>query len=142
MLYSAAIGSRQFEPASTLTTIVAKMPWKYCARRQLTSWGEGRLCAVIYGYFDGSNTHHGSKVLSMCGFIGDPRIWDDFVKEWQKVLDNPGWPRRPSEFHMVDCVHGNKEFRGWTLAQRLAIFGDLCGVIANSNVMALGSVFV
>jgi Protein of unknown function (DUF3800) len=97
---------------------------------------------VIYGYFDGSNTHDGSKLISLCGFLADPRIWDDFDHEWQKVLDKRDWPRRPSELHMYDCVHGFKEFDGWTLAQRLALFGDLSGVVAASNVLALGSVFL
>jgi len=102
----------------------------------------GRLCAVIYGYFDDSNTHDGSKLICVCGFLGDPRIWDDLDKEWQKVLDKSDWPQRPSEFHMVDCVHGVEEFQDWTLAQRLAIFGDLANVIAASNIMALGSIFM
>lgn len=97
---------------------------------------------MIYGYFDDSNTHGGSKLLSLCGFLGDPRVWDDLSQEWRQVLNKTDWPRRPAEFHMVDCVHGTGEFQGWSLAQRLAIFGDLAGVVAASNVMALGSVFV
>jgi hypothetical protein len=97
---------------------------------------------VIYGYFDGSNTHKGSKLISLCGFLGDPRIWDDLDREWQRILDKPDWPRRPSEFHMVNCVHAVEQFEGWSLAQRLAIFGDLASVLAASNVMALGSVFL
>jgi Protein of unknown function (DUF3800) len=101
-----------------------------------------RLCVVIYGYFDGSSTHDGLKVLSLCGFLGDPRVWDDFDQEWQRVLNKSDWPHRPSEFHMVDCVHGTKEFEGWRLAERLAIFGDLASVITDSNVMALGSIFI
>jgi len=43
---------------------------------------------------------------------------------------------------MVDCVHATGEFEGWSLAERLAIFGDLASVIVSGNIRALGSVFV
>lgn len=100
---------------------------------------DGKVCAVIYGYFDDSGTHDASKLFCLCGFVGDPRMWDDLTGEWDKVLDKPDWPRRPVEFHMVDCVHGDGEFRGWSLAQRLAIFGDLSHVITNCNLLAIGA---
>jgi hypothetical protein len=99
---------------------------------------QGKVCAVIYGYFDESATHDHSRLFALCGFLGDPRIWDEFDIEWKKILNKPDWPRRPTELHMVDCVHGVNEFEGWTLAQRLALFGDLSGLIAESNVIAIG----
>lgn len=101
-----------------------------------------KVAAVIVGYFDDSSTHRGSKIFALCGFLADPRIWGDFDIEWKKILDKPEWPNRPREFHMVDCVHGVREFQDWSLAQRLAIFGDMAGVVCDSNVMALGSLIV
>jgi len=100
------------------------------------------VAVVVAGYFDDSSTHKGSKIYALCGFLGDPRIWDDFDREWNKVLDKKDWPNRPREFHCYDCVHATKEFDGWSFAQRLAIFGDLATVICESNVMALGSLIV
>ena len=103
---------------------------------------QGKVCAVIYGYFDGSGTHDSSRVFSLCGFLGDPRMWDDLNLEWNRILDKPDWPKRPSEFHMYDCVHALREFEGWSLAQRLAIYGDLAGLITECNVLAIGSVCI
>lgn len=78
------------------------------------------MIAVIVGYFDDSNTHKGSKILSPCGFLADPRWWEDFDLEWKKILDKPDWPNRPREFHTYDIVHRTGEFANWSLAQRLA----------------------
>lgn len=99
----------------------------------------GKVVAVINGYFDESNTHAGTKVLALCGFLADPRIWSDFEQEWNKILDKPCWPKRPREFHMVDCVHGTKDFDGWKLPERLAIYGDLVGLLCGTNLIAIGS---
>jgi hypothetical protein len=101
-----------------------------------------KAVAVIVGYFDDSNTHSGSKIVSLCGFLADIRWWEDFHQEWQRVLDNPQWPNRPREFHTVDIVHRTGEFADWSLAQRLAIFGDMTSVIAKSNIIAIGSLCV
>jgi hypothetical protein len=86
---------------------------------------------MIQGYFDGSGTHAGSKVLTIAGFIGEEDAFVDLDQQWEKVLDDPRWPTRLSEFHNVDCVHGDGEFRegGWNYAERLALYGDLTRVI-------------
>jgi hypothetical protein len=86
---------------------------------------------MIQGYFDGSGTHAGSKVLTIAGFIGEEGTFVDLDQQWEKVLDDPRWPTRVSEFHTVDCVHGNGEFEegGWNYAERLALYGDLTRVI-------------
>lgn len=97
---------------------------------------------MVTGYFDDSSTHKGSKIYALCGFLGGPQIWDDFDREWNKVLGKPEWPNRPREVHCYDCVHEVKEFDGWSFAQRLAVFGDLANVICESNVMAIGSLIV
>lgn len=99
----------------------------------------GKLAVVIAGYFDESNSHAGAKVLTLCGFLADPRIWSDLDQEWNKILDKPCWPNRPREFHMVDCVHGTKDFDGWKLPERLAIYGDMVGLLCETNLIAIGS---
>jgi hypothetical protein len=97
---------------------------------------------VILGYFDESSTHGGSKVASLCGFLADPRIWDDFDQEWKKVLDKRDWPNRLSEFHMYDCVRGIGPFERWDFAERLAIYGDMVTLLCDTNLIALGSAIV
>lgn len=86
---------------------------------------------MIQGYFDGSGTHVGSKVLVIAGFIGEGAAFVDLDQQWEKVLDDPRWPTRLPEFHTVECVHGDGEFRqgGWNYAERLALYGDLTRVI-------------
>lgn len=102
----------------------------------------GKVAAVIFGYFDESSTHEGSKVAALCGFLADPRIWDGFDHAWKKVLDKPDWPNRPPEFHMYDCVRGIGPFTGWRLAERLAIYGDMVTLLCDTNLIALGSAIV
>lgn len=94
---------------------------------------------MIVGHFDDSNTHRGSKILSLCGFLADHRWWDDFDVEWKKILDKSDWPNRPREFHAYDIVHRTGEFANWSLAQRLAFYGDMTGLLAECNILALGS---
>lgn len=106
------------------------------------NYSERKMCAVIHGYFDGSATHESSKLFSLCGFLADPRIWAELDAAWNQILDKPDWPRRPSEFHMYDCVHADNEFKGWSLAQRLAIFGDLSKALIDTNLIAIGSLCV
>lgn len=86
---------------------------------------------MLQGYFDASGTHEGSKVLCIAGFIGEEDAFVDLDQRWEEVLDKPCWPTRLSEFHMVDCVHGDREFQkgGWNYAERLALYGDLTRVI-------------
>jgi hypothetical protein len=97
---------------------------------------------VVFGYYDTSGSHKSARLLAICGFLGDPRIWDDFDVEWKRILDKSDWPNRPTEFHMYDCVHGYGEFQDWTFAQRLAIYGHMVDVLTRTNVMALGSLCV
>ncbi len=86
---------------------------------------------MIIGNFDGSGTHEGSNVLCLAGFIGEMEAFVDLDRRWVRVLDDPRWPTRLSEFHMVNCVHGEGEFQkgGWNYAERLALYGALTGVI-------------
>jgi hypothetical protein len=101
-----------------------------------------KVVAVFYGFFDGSNTHDGAKVWSLCGFVGEEVAFGPLDDEWNRVLDKPCWPKRLKRFHMVDCVHGDNEFVGWSFAERLAIFGDLSSVLIASPLLALGSVVI
>jgi len=98
-----------------------------------------KVLAVLVGYFDDSNSHAGSKIFSLCGFLADYRWWEDFDSQWQKILDKPDWPKRPREFHAYDIAHGYGEFERWSFAERLAFFGDLTGLLAECNLLALGS---
>jgi len=100
---------------------------------------------VVLGFADGSGSHTGSlrgpaKVRCIGAFIGDESAWLDFDKRWNAVLAKPEWPSQVTRFHSYDCVNQIGEFRDWSYAQRLAIFGDLVGVIVDSpQIIGVGS---
>src|SRR5487761_277230 len=99
-----------------------------------------RVTAAIFGYCDGSGTHKGSKVMCVAGFIGDKDAWIDLDQRWNRILDKPEWRSRIRAFGTSDCVHQVEEFENWPYAERLALFGDLVGVIVDSpNIHAIGS---
>jgi len=107
-----------------------------------------KVTIVLHGYFDGSGTHEDSNVLSIAGFIGEEDAFVDLDRKWDEVLDNPRWPTRLSEFHMVDCVHGDGEFLkgGWTYPERLALYGDftqvIVGACATGTILPIGAATV
>jgi hypothetical protein len=106
-------------------------------------WGKGAT-AVLVGYVDGSGTHASSEVVVVSGFIAEENEWLELDRKWNAILDDPRWPSRLSEFHMVDCVHGDREFLegAWSFAQRLSLYGDLCVLLRNSNVTPIGAAAV
>jgi hypothetical protein len=100
------------------------------------------LVSVFFGYFDGSNTHDGAKVWSLCGFLGDEPNFKYLSEQWAAVLEDPTWPTKLKRFHAVECVHRLGEFKEWSFADRLAIWGELISVIVSVPVIALGSVVI
>jgi hypothetical protein len=94
---------------------------------------------MLMGYFDGSGSHADSKVLTLCGFLGELDSWLNFADSWNAVLDKPEWPNRPKELHMYDCAHALEDFEGWSYAQRLALVGDCVDVVIQSGIFAVGS---
>jgi hypothetical protein len=97
---------------------------------------------VYFGFFDGSSTHLGSKVWSLCGWIGEQEAFAQFDTKWNLILDKKEWRRRPSELHTYDCVHGYGEFYDWPFAERLAILGELATLLGNCDLQALGSIVI
>lgn len=101
------------------------------------------LTAVIFGFMDSSNTHDTARIWSLCGFLGEDRAFTEFDLAWNKLLDDPRWPKRVKRFHTVDCVHHTGEFEGWSFAERLTMWGKLISLLTSlRTVVALGSVVV
>ena len=100
---------------------------------------------MVFSYADGSGSHLGSKsgpakVRCIGALLGGQDAWIDFDARWNRVLDKPEWPSRIRKFHTYDCVNHDGEFRDWPYAHRLAMFGDLVGVIIDSpKIIAVGS---
>jgi hypothetical protein len=41
---------------------------------------------ILAAYFDESGKHHGSKVLTVAGYVSTPERWLAFEKEWKVAL--------------------------------------------------------
>jgi hypothetical protein len=104
---------------------------------------------MVAGYFDGSYDERHPTIISVCGFIAPMEIWEKFDEQWRAVLDKRTWPTRLKRFHSYGCVqgyervHGEDEFKSWGFPDRLAIYGDLVGVLLNNpGLTPIGSVLV
>ena len=97
---------------------------------------------MLFGYFDSSGHHRGSKILTLCGWLGEMPAFERMHARWNAVLHRKCWRNRLSEFHVCDCVYGSNEFEGWSYADRLTLCGLLSDVLAESSLLALGSVVV
>lgn len=99
---------------------------------------------MLYAYMDPSGTHAGAPVLAIAGFIAEENIWIEFQTRWHAVLDDPKWPSRLTEFHMVDCANRDKEFFNgrWIFAECLTLYGELCRLIRDSEIIPIGKAVV
>jgi hypothetical protein len=97
---------------------------------------------MLVSFNDDSGTHHGAKVVLLCGFLADGDDWVKIDEPWQRVLHKPEWPSIIKAFHTADCVAGDREFRDWSYAQRLAMLGDLVNVIIALPIMAIGAAVI
>lgn len=93
---------------------------------------------------DPSGTHVRAPVLAIAGFLAEEDLWIEFQKRWHAVLDDPKWPSRLTEFHMVDCVNRHREFlKGrWTFAECLMLCGELCRLIGHSEIIPIGKAVI
>ena len=82
------------------------------------------LWAMITAYFDESGTHGSSKVFVVAGLVAPAKKWLDLDRAWTNVLESEGIP----EFHMVDCAHGVKLFKGWEKKRREKIVERLVNI--------------
>jgi Protein of unknown function (DUF3800) len=97
---------------------------------------------VLVGCYDETGTHSGSNLVSLCGFLADESELAPFDVKWTRVLNKPEWRNRPNEFHTYDCVHGYRDFAGWSFAERIAIMGDLQNVCIESDLLVMGSIII
>lgn len=71
----------------------------------------------IEAYFDESGTHRGSQLLCLAGYIFKSDMAEEFSNKWNDLLSSYGL----TTFHMVDCAHGNEEFKNITIDDRIYI---------------------
>jgi Protein of unknown function (DUF3800) len=53
----------------------------------LPAWCKHRVAVVLRAFFDESGIHAGSRVTSVCGFIGSRSQWRSACRKWRAALD-------------------------------------------------------
>jgi len=87
----------------------AKQVWELS--RAILADRDGYI-AVLNVYMDESGTHDDSPVVTVAAYIGRPRQWRDWTKEWNAA-------KKPIKvFHASKAANLVGEFNGWTEAER------------------------
>lgn len=98
---------------------------------------------MICGFFDGSYYREEEPIIiSVAGFVAPLEAWAHFDETWQRIVGNPKLPSKLKRFHAANCVNHTEEFADWGFAERLGLWGDLVGLIANSGLIAISSILV
>jgi hypothetical protein len=98
---------------------------------------------VLFGFFDGSGTHDDARICGIAGLIGEDTTLVPLHHKWKSVIEDPQWPSPITEFHTVDCVNQTREFRDWPYAERLALYGNMATIVAETpGILAIGCAVV
>lgn len=90
-------------------------------------------------YFDESGIHAGSEITVLAGFLADDAVWPNFDAKWCAILQE----FELSQFHSVDCEHGQGEFCGRHPEPiRKFILMEFARLIASSDLTIIASAFV
>jgi hypothetical protein len=80
---------------------------------------------------DESGIHDGSPVLTVGTYLGRPKQWRGFTKDWNRL-------KRPIKvFHAADCASLHGEFEGWDPDERNKFVAKLLPAIPESNVVGI-----
>ena len=93
----------------------------------------------------GSHGKHGpekSRIISVAGFVAPQDVWETFSDRWWAIIRNPTHSSPLTRFHAFDCVHQRGEFENWKFAERLGLWGDLAGLLIDSDLVAVHAVLV
>jgi len=89
----------------------------------------------LYGYFDESGTHKGSRSFALGGFLGAAAEWGAFQFEWEAALKEFGLPY----FHMADFENRLKGY-AWPQPIREERINRLLAIIDAHIVGSVGIV--
>jgi hypothetical protein len=93
--------------------------------------GQDGWVAVLRAYMDESGTHGGSPVVTVGLYVGKPRTWEAWTKDWNAN-------KKPIKvFHAVDCHNRTEEFDGWDRPTRDAYAARLLPVLGRHPIMGI-----
>jgi len=87
---------------------------------------------VFEAYFDESGTGGNSPAMVVAGAWAPVKKWAEFERRWERELV----AEKLTHFHMVDCTHFKKEFKGWNTARRDGLLKRLIAIIGETVEMA------
>jgi len=100
--------------------------------------GKDGWVAVLKAYMDESGTHDNSPVVTVGLYVGKPRTWQAWTKDWNAHKRNVPAGRKPIKvYHSVDAHNRAEEFEGWTQPERNAYVANLLPVIGRHPIMGI-----
>jgi Protein of unknown function (DUF3800) len=89
---------------------------------------------MLAAYFDDSGTHTVSDIVVMACIIGTEAEWSRFEVAWKAQLLKPVSNKPPlRRFHMTDCFNREKEFFGYSYAERDLVIKSFRDIILGNN---------
>lgn len=85
--------------------------------------------ATVAVHIDESGTHQGSPWCIVAGQIGSASDWQQFVQDWNAVLNRPEFGG--VVFHATDLWAGKHDFSGWDISKRISLALMLGHIIEN-----------
>jgi hypothetical protein len=100
--------------------------------------GRDWVIAMFEVPFDDSGTDPQSEIAIAACYVSTKRGWDTFVKEWDRVAHEEGFP----VFHMAEFVapnsHGHKPWCDWDNATKDRIYQKLARIINENKRIGIG----
>jgi hypothetical protein len=95
-----------------------------------------RQILVLKAYFDDSGTHDSSKAVVWAGFMATEDQWTAFEDKWTALLKREGL----KTFHMTEVHNCLGQCLDWSRARSDSVIHDFRQVIAEMDVVGIGSV--
>lgn len=95
-----------------------------------------KTVAALWGFFDESGIHTGSKIIAVGGLVGPEEEWVLLERQWKNILLGA----EVKVFHFSDCDNGWGEFAGWTYKQKAELVSKLIAAIVSRNLFGVSGV--
>jgi hypothetical protein len=86
---------------------------------------------VLRAFMDESGTHDNSPVVVVGLYVGKPKVWVEWTKDWNRN-------KKPIKvYHAVDCHNRDREFKGWERPKRDAFVAKMLPVLGRHPIVGI-----